>query len=98
MQTMTEVHKTGFSRVPVFDRERSDVVALIEVKDLMLLEQENMPVRAFVERHGHRPVVVWHDDRLGDMLRMFRGEGAEMAVVRQVVSKGQVRRDFCSYL
>lgn len=34
---------------------------------------------------GRKPAVVWHDDKLGETLSMFRNERAHMALVRTVV-------------
>jgi CBS domain containing-hemolysin-like protein len=50
----------------------------------MLFQQDETPVRNFVELFGRKPAVVWHDDKLGETLSMFRQQRAHMALVRDV--------------
>lgn len=48
-------------------------------------------MRNFIQLFGRKAQFVWHDDRLGETLSMFRQMRGHMAIVRDVVSQGEVR-------
>lgn len=52
--------------------------------------QDEIPVENFIALFGRKPVVVWHDQSLGETLTTFRQERAHMAIVRDVMSEGGV--------
>jgi len=88
---MYEIFKSGYSRIPVFDKDRNDIIGLILAKDLIFVDPEDeTSVEAFVDLFGRKPMVVWHDTSLGETLAMFRQEHAHLAIVRDVVSIGNV--------
>jgi metal transporter CNNM len=75
----------------VYDTDVNDIIGLILAKDLIFVDAEDeTPVRNFIELFGRKPSVVWHDDKLGDTLSMFRHTRGHMAIVRDVVSEGNV--------
>ena len=54
---MSEIFETGFSRIPVYDKSKDDVVALLFAKDLILVDPDDeTPLRYFVSIFG-RPVI-----------------------------------------
>ena len=57
--------------------------------------QDETPVSNFMDLFGRKPAVVWHDSKLGETLSMFKAEKSHMAIVRDVVSEGQVHT-YCS--
>lgn len=86
---MYEIFKSGYSRIPVFDKDRNDVAGLILAKDLLFIDPDDeTPVRNFVNLFGRKPMVVWHDQKLGETLTMFRNERAHLAIVRDVETQG----------
>jgi metal transporter CNNM len=45
-QTISRIFKSGFSRIPVYDRDKNDMLGLLLTKDLILLDPEDStPVR-----------------------------------------------------
>jgi metal transporter CNNM len=40
LQTLYDIFKSGYSRIPVYDRDRNDVVGLILAKDLIFIDPE----------------------------------------------------------
>ena len=40
LQVLSLIFKGGYSRIPVFDRDRSDIVGLILAKDLIFIDPE----------------------------------------------------------
>eukprot|EP01031_Cornospumella_fuschlensis_P028941 gene28941-34930_t len=88
-KTMYEIFKSGYSRIPVYDRDLNDIVGLVLAKDLIFVDPEDeIPVENFIGVFGRKPMVVWHDQKLGETLQMFRQERAHMAIVRDVRSEG----------
>lgn len=58
---ITEIFKAGYSRVPVFDKDRNDIVGLLLVKDLIFVDPEDeMPVRNFIQIFGRSFLQVSH--------------------------------------
>ncbi len=86
-----EIFKSGYSRIPVYDQDRNDVVGLILAKDLIFVDPEDCtPVQGFLSLFGRKPGVVWHDSKLGETLTMFKQEKSHMAIVRDVENEGEV--------
>jgi metal transporter CNNM len=88
-KTLSSIFKSGYSRIPVYERDRDDVVGILLTKDLLFLDPEDeIPVSSFIRLFGRRPVVAWHDERLGEILTTFKKEKSHIAVVRNVNSTG----------
>jgi len=59
-----EIFETGFSRIPVFDKSKNDVVALLFAKDLILVDPDDeTPLRYFISIFG-RPVEIFNEKNL----------------------------------
>ena len=87
-ETMTIIFKTGYSRIPVYENNVSNVVGLLFVKDLIFINPiDETPVRSFVDIFGRGAHVVWLDDKLGEVLNFLKKGHCHMALVRDV-SKG----------
>ena len=39
-QTLYEIFKSGYSRIPVYDKDRNDIIGLILAKDLIFVDAE----------------------------------------------------------
>jgi metal transporter CNNM len=79
------IFKTGFSRIPVYEVSRNNVIGLLFTKDLIFIDPEDeTPVRTFAEIFCRGLHVVWPDDRLGDVLRDLKKGHSHMALVRDV--------------
>ena len=64
---------TGYSRIPVYERERSNIVALLNVKQLTLLDaSDNIPLRTVIEFYQNQLFYVFENTRLDYMFRAFR--------------------------
>ncbi|CAB9509237.1 Metal transporter CNNM4 [Seminavis robusta] len=88
-ETIASIFKTGYSRIPVYEVSKNNVIGLLFVKDLIFIDPEDtVPLRQFVQVFGRGVHVVWPVDKLGDVLRELRGGRSHMALVRDVVSVG----------
>lgn len=82
---IAEIFKTGFSRIPVYEVSKNNIIGLLFTKDLIFIDPEDeTPVRSFVEIFGRGLHVVWTDDRLGDVLRDLKKGHSHMALARDV--------------
>lgn len=53
---MSEIFKSGYSRIPVYERDRNDVVGYMRTKDLIFIDPEDdVPVSSFVRLFGRAP-------------------------------------------
>ena len=72
-ETIGKIFKTGYSRIPVFEISKSNIIGLLFVKDLIFLDPEDcVPVRSFIQIFGRNVHVVWPDDLLGDVLAVLK--------------------------
>merc|ERR1719433_1523466 len=90
--TLQAIFKSGHSRIPCLldDKYRGiQVVGLLFVKDLILLDPEDeMPVLNFLDTFKHDLQHVLATTPLDKMLECFRKGRSHLAVVREVVSRG----------
>jgi metal transporter CNNM len=82
---ITEIFKCGYSRIPVYEKDRTDIIGLIFVKDLIFVDpQDDTPVRNFIQIFSRSYHLVWPDQKLGDVLRLFKRGKSHIAIVRDV--------------
>lgn len=86
---ITEIFRTGFSRIPVYEKDKHDIIGVLFVKDLIFVDPDDAtPVRNFIQIFGRSFHVVWPDDRLGEILLLFKKGKSHMAIVRDVNTEG----------
>ena len=84
-ETIADVFKSGFSRIPIYEDTKDNVTGLLFTKDLIFIDPEDeTPIRNFVQIFGRGLHVVWPDQNLGDVLRVFKKGRGHMALVRDV--------------
>lgn len=89
-ETIATIFKTGYSRIPVYEVSKNNIIGLLFVKDLIFIDPEDeTPVRNFVQIFGRGVHIVWPGDKLGDVLRELKQGRSHMALVRDVVSDGE---------
>lgn len=81
---VAKIFKMGYSRIPVYEISKSNIIGLLFVKDLIFMDPEDeLLVKNFVQIFGRGLHVVWADDHLGDVLKLLK-RGSHMALVRDV--------------
>jgi metal transporter CNNM len=84
-ETIGKIFKTGYSRIPVYEISRNNIIGLLFVKDLIFIDPEDeVPIRSFIQIFGRSVHVVWPDDTLGDVLGELKKGRSHLAVVRDV--------------
>eukprot|EP00929_Paragymnodinium_shiwhaense_P048579 TRINITY_DN24542_c0_g1_i1.p1 TRINITY_DN24542_c0_g1~~TRINITY_DN24542_c0_g1_i1.p1 ORF type:complete len:771 (+),score=171.98 TRINITY_DN24542_c0_g1_i1:89-2401(+) len=83
-ETIREIFETGFSRVPVYGRDKNDYRGLLYTKDLMLADPEDqMSVGDFIAIFNRKVETLFAETKLVDALREFKKGGTHMGLVRR---------------
>lgn len=81
----------GFSRVPIYDGERTNIVGLLFIKELALVDPEDaIPLKTLCKFYQKQCHFVFDDTTLDVVFRDFKdGNKGHMAFVQRVNIKGQ---------
>ncbi|XP_077991923.1 metal transporter CNNM2-like [Glandiceps talaboti] len=87
--TMSEIMSKGFTRIPVYSGERSNIVALLFVKDLAFVDPDDCtPLKTVCKFYNHPINFVFEDTTLDIMLEEFKKGKCHMAFVNRVNNEG----------
>ncbi|XP_031628059.1 metal transporter CNNM2 isoform X2 [Contarinia nasturtii] len=88
--TVTEIMKSGFSRIPVYEGLRHNVQKLLFIKDLALIDpDDNTPLRTLCEFYQNPCFYVFEDVTLDVIFKQFKaGQQGHMAFVQRVNNEG----------
>lgn len=71
--TMNEIMKTGYTRVPVYEGEKSNIIALLNIKDLAFVDPDDkIPLKTVCNFYKHPLNYVFEDTKLDVMLEEFK--------------------------
>lgn len=88
-KVLSDIFRAGCSRVPVFGKDRNEIVGLMLAKDLLFVDPDDeIPIRVFMTHFSRPAMMVWPDQKLGDVLKLFRASRSHMAIVRDVNNEG----------
>ncbi|XP_030598477.1 metal transporter CNNM3 isoform X1 [Archocentrus centrarchus] len=88
--TMSEVMQSGYTRVPIYEEERSNIVEILYVKDLALVDPEDCtPMTTITKFYNHPLHFVFNDTKLDAMLEEFKKGNSHMAIVQKVNNEGE---------
>ncbi|CAG05344.1 unnamed protein product [Tetraodon nigroviridis] len=81
------IMESGYTRIPVFDDERSNIVDILYVKDLAFVDPDDCTTLKTVTKFYNHPVhFVFHDTKLDAMLEEFKkGVSRQSVCVRVCV-------------
>ncbi|EQC36145.1 hypothetical protein SDRG_06261 [Saprolegnia diclina VS20] len=89
LETIKMIYHTGYSRIPVYGKDRNDVVGLIFVKDLIFADpDEKTTLLNFVHVFGRGVHRVWPDSTLGEVMQAFKAGRTHLALVHDVNNDG----------
>ena len=70
--TLSEILRHGYTRVPVYDGEKTNIVSLLNTKDLALIDpDDNTLLSTVCKYYDHKPLLVDYDNKLDAMLQEF---------------------------
>ncbi|KAM6902946.1 metal transporter CNNM4 isoform 2-T2 [Xenentodon cancila] len=88
--TMSEIMESGYTRIPVFDEERSNIVDILYVKDLAFVDPDDCTTLKTITKFYNHPVhFVFHDTKLDAMLEEFKKGKSHLAIVQKVNNEGE---------
>eukprot|EP00764_Aduncisulcus_paluster_P005075 gnl/Carplike_NY0171/1846_a2507_550.p1 GENE.gnl/Carplike_NY0171/1846_a2507_550~~gnl/Carplike_NY0171/1846_a2507_550.p1 ORF type:complete len:635 (+),score=186.75 gnl/Carplike_NY0171/1846_a2507_550:31-1935(+) len=84
-KTMSKILESGHSRVPVYREDKQHVLAILVVKDLILLDPEDdTPVKTILPVYGRDAPQIFGDEKLGALLDKFKESNFNFCIVRGV--------------
>ncbi|XP_036384868.1 metal transporter CNNM3 isoform X2 [Megalops cyprinoides] len=88
--TMSEIMQSGYTRVPVYEEERSNIVEILYVKDLALVDPDDCtPMSTITKFYNHPLHFVFNDTKLDAMLEEFKKGNSHLAIVQKVNNEGE---------
>ncbi|KAM9062941.1 metal transporter CNNM2 isoform X2 [Sarcophilus harrisii] len=88
--TMSEIMESGYTRIPVFEGERSNIVDLLFVKDLAFVDpDDSTPLKTITKFYNHPLHFVFNDTKLDAMLEEFKKGKSHLAIVQRVNNEGE---------
>ncbi|XP_050049356.1 unextended protein-like [Dermacentor andersoni] len=88
-ETVSQIIAQGYTRIPVFEGDRNNVVGLLNIKDLAFVDPEDeIPLRTLCEFYNHPVTFVFEDETLVNLLNEFKKGQSHMAFVRRVNTEG----------
>ncbi|XP_011303756.1 metal transporter CNNM4 [Fopius arisanus] len=90
-ETVSEIMKSGFSRIPVYEGERNNIVTMLYIKDLAFVDpDDNTPLKTLCQFYQNPVYFVFEDLTLDVMFQQFKeGHKGHMAFVQRVNSEGE---------
>jgi len=83
---LTTIFKSGFSRIPVFNRNRNHIVGLLVTKDLIFVDPEDAsPLDHFLSVFGRRIERLFTDTKATQAFKVFKTGKAHMSLVQELV-------------
>uniref|UniRef100_A0A7M4DUI8 Metal transporter n=2 Tax=Crocodylus porosus TaxID=8502 RepID=A0A7M4DUI8_CROPO len=88
--TMSEIMESGYTRIPVYEDERSNIVDILYVKDLAFVDPDDgTPLKTITKFYNHPVHFVFHDTKLDAMLEEFKKGKSHLAIVQKVNNEGE---------
>ncbi|XP_033215511.1 metal transporter CNNM4 isoform X2 [Belonocnema kinseyi] len=90
-ETVSEILKSGFSRIPIYDGGRNNIVSILYIKDLAFVDpDDNKPLKTLCEFYKNPCNFVFEDVTLDVMFKQFKeGHKGHMAFVQRVNNEGE---------
>ncbi|XP_034079976.1 metal transporter CNNM4 isoform X1 [Gymnodraco acuticeps] len=88
--TMSEIMESGYTRIPVYDDEKSNIMDILYVKDLAFVDPDDCTTLKTITKFYNHPVhFVFHDTKLDAMLEEFKKGKSHLAIVQKVNNEGE---------
>lgn len=90
-ETVSEIMKSGFSRIPVYEGNRQNIVTMLYIKDLAFVDpDDNTPLKTLCQFYQNPCNFVFEDVTLDVMFKIFKeGNKGHMAFVHRVNNEGE---------
>ncbi|KAL8220653.1 UNVERIFIED_CONTAM: hypothetical protein K2H54_051576 [Gekko kuhli] len=83
--TMSDIMESGYTRIPVYNKDRSNIVDMLYIKDLAFVDPDDCtPLKTITQFYNHPVHFVLHDTKLDAVLEEFKTGKSHLAVVRKM--------------
>ncbi|XP_062995538.1 metal transporter CNNM3 [Elgaria multicarinata webbii] len=87
---MSMIMQSGYTRIPVYEDERTNLVDMLYVKDLALVDPDDCtPLSTIIKFYNHPLHFVFNDTKLDAVLEEFKRGKSHMAIVQKVNNEGE---------
>ncbi|KAL1117251.1 hypothetical protein AAG570_004577 [Ranatra chinensis] len=82
-ETISNIVRSGYSRIPIYDGSRSNIVSLLFTKDLAILDPDDRTeIKTIVNFYNHECLFVQEDTMLNNMFVVFKeGKMGHLGIV-----------------
>ncbi|NWR95755.1 CNNM4 protein, partial [Furnarius figulus] len=88
--TMSEIMESGYTRIPVYEGDRANIMDILYVQDLAFVDPDDCTALKTITKFYNHPVhVVFHDTKLDAMLEEFKKGKSHLAIVQKVNNEGE---------
>ncbi|XP_075714702.1 metal transporter CNNM3 isoform X2 [Rhinoderma darwinii] len=88
--TMSSIMESGYTRIPVYENERTNIVDILYLKDLAFVDPEDCTPLSTITRFYSHPVhFVFSDTKLDAVLEEFKKGKSHLAIVQKVNNEGE---------
>ncbi|XP_069756313.1 metal transporter CNNM1-like isoform X2 [Narcine bancroftii] len=88
--TMSEIMQSGYTRIPIYENERTNIVDILFVKDLAFVDPDDgMPLEIMTRFYNHPLHCVFNDAKLDEVLEDFKKGKSHLAIVQKVNNEGE---------
>eukprot|EP00302_Diacronema_sp_CCMP2436_P037308 CAMPEP_0180040652 /NCGR_PEP_ID=MMETSP0984-20121128/33607_1 /TAXON_ID=483367 /ORGANISM="non described non described, Strain CCMP 2436" /LENGTH=686 /DNA_ID=CAMNT_0021967973 /DNA_START=102 /DNA_END=2163 /DNA_ORIENTATION=- len=88
-RSLREIYRSGYTRVPVYDKTRNNLVGVLNTKDLVLVDADDeLPVSEIMGACGRPIFTVSHSTPLDKMLNTFKASRTHLALVQRIPEPG----------
>ncbi|XP_055350588.1 unextended protein-like [Paramacrobiotus metropolitanus] len=83
--TLAEITREGYTRIPIYETKRDNIVGLLNIKDMALLDPDDCTsVKTLCKYYGYELRFVFEDTTLDVMLQDFKQGHSHMAFVQKI--------------
>ncbi|XP_065649303.1 metal transporter CNNM4 [Hydra vulgaris] len=89
-KTMSSIIRSGYSRIPIFSTQRSNIVAILFVKDLAFVDPDDcIPLLTVIKFYNHPVHKVFDDTTLDKILEEFKKGTTHISIVMRIKDDGE---------
>ncbi|XP_077193806.1 metal transporter CNNM4-like isoform X1 [Paroedura picta] len=83
--TMSDIMESGYTRIPVYSKERTNIVDMLYIKDLAFVDPDDCtPLKTITQFYSHPVHFVSHDTKLDAVLEEFKTGKSHLAIVQKI--------------
>ena len=82
---MRDIYDSGFSRIPIYEGEKNNIVGLLHVRDLAFVDPDDQTsVQSHMDFYKHELLFFWQETSLDELLKGFSGGKSHLGIIQKV--------------